>query len=179
MKNRRSRYWFVGLCLLLIFLDQTLCSSNVAIPSSGCTQPAIIITISNNDEGESEWGCHVSHTDEFKVNCSDLQSAINWTLDMSFNTICIEIQLPNGEHIITQRTDFKNASIHFIGLEDQVFVQCNYYPDSSLKGSHEIHTWYFDHSESVSFKQIHFRHCGFPFRFDTVKNVKVNKCTFR
>ena len=123
-----------------------------------------------------------------RVNCTDLQSAIDWTVNASgvLSTddeyLCTEIHLPDGVHEITHPTDLQNTSLHLIGAPGNAIsmtVKCSYFADPSLNRSREIHTWYFDRANSVAFENIHFVQCGFPFRLDSVRNFYVNNCTFR
>ena len=170
----------VSVCLPFIVL--AICGFNDVAPASlrvGCTLPTTIsISV---QQSESELGCRINAADESRISCSDFQSAINWTTNTSVLLAkeCIKIQLPNGEHLITQRSDMHNVSMYLIGLGEHVIVKCNYFADPSLKGSRMIHTWYFERSDSVKFQNIHFRHCGFPFRFDTANTILVSNCTFR
>ena len=175
----KSRTFIV--CLLSEVL-YTLYSGTVSpVTASVCTQSQsspTTISLSDKTEGR-EQGC--VNLNESRWTCSDLQSAINWIVESSVYSAreCIEIRLPDGDHTITGQTDLKNASVHLVGLGDYVTVQCTYIADTNLNESREIHTWYFDHSDSVAFNNIHFRSCGFPFRFDTIRNVYLNNCTFR
>ena len=119
-----------------------------------------------------------------RANCTDLQSAIDWIVSASSveddHNVCTEIHLPDGVHEITHTMDMQNTSLHLIGTPGNanVTIMCSYFADPGLNGSREIHTWYFDGSNSVAFENIHFVQCGFPFRLDTVRNFYVNNCTF-
>lgn len=134
-------------------------------------------TISNRERGRC------IGLNDSRVNCTDIQSAIDWLLNQTsvlFGTnLCAEVYLPDGVHKITQPRDLLNISLHLIGDGDSVSVRCRYFADPSLNGSREIHTWYFEGSYSVTFENIHFIQCGFPFRLDRVRNFYVNNCTFR
>ncbi len=155
----------------------------------GCIQSSpqsTVITLAEQTPGREGNSC-VSGLNDSRVVCNDLQSAIDWIVDGSVvlndegsnqNNI-VEIQLMDGIHTISKQSDLQNASMHLIGLSDSVTIQCDYFADPRLNESREIHTWYFDHSDSVRFKNIHFEGCGFPFRWDTVRNVDISNCTFR
>jgi hypothetical protein len=145
-----------------------------------------VITLAEQTPGrEFEGNSCVSGLNDSRVICNDLQSAIDWTVDGGSvllndegNNI-VEIQLMDGIHTISKQSDLQNASMHLVGLSDSVTVQCDYFADPRLNESREIHTWYFDRSDSVTFKNIHFEGCGFPFRLDTVRNVDISNCIFR
>lgn len=174
--NRRPNC--VSVCLPFVVL--AIRGFDVVTASVGCASTQTFsISIQRS---ESERGCYVNKTaDESRMSCSDFQSAINWIAETSVLLVkrCVKIQLSNGRHLITQQSDMQNVSMYLIGLGEHVTVQCNYFADPNLKDSQKIHTWYFERSDSVTFQNIHFRRCGFPFRFDTTKNVFVSNCTFR
>ena len=150
------------------------------------TQSLTVITLTQEPIGSEGSSC--IGLNDSRVICNDLQSAIDWTVEASIlfsaegssrNNI-VEIHLmAGGTHTISKQSDLQNASMHLIGLGDGVTVQCDYFADPRLNESWEIHTWYFDRSDSVAFKNVHFIGCGFPFRLDTVRNVNINNCTFR
>ena len=155
----------------------------------GCVQSysqSIVITSAEQTVSEGS-SCEVNLNDSSVV-CNDLQSAIDWTVEEapvlfsaegSSWSNSVEIRLMDGTHTINKQSDLQNASVHLIGLSDHVTVQCNYFADPSLNRSWEIHTWYFDRSNSIMFQNIHFKGCGYPFRLDTVRNVDISNCTFR
>ena len=164
------------LCLLLMYGCRPVQSRSLS---------TIIITLA---EGTGSERSSCVNLNDSRVVCNDLQSAIDWTVETSaslFNAqgpsqgSIVEVHLMDGTHTISQPSDLQNASVNLIGLGDRVTVQCDYYADPRLGGSREIHTWYFDRSDSIMFKNIHFESCGFPFRLDSVRNVDVSNCTFR
>ena len=149
---------------------------------------SIVITLAEQTGSEGGSSSDCVRLNDSQVTCNDLQSAVNWTVaevSVLFNdegsnqNKIVTIELMDGIHTITSQSDLLNASVHLIGLSDDVIVQCDYFAGPGLSGSREIHTWYFDCSDSVTFKNIHFRSCGFPFRLDTVRNVDISNCTFR
>ena len=160
------------------------------VSTFGCTQShsqSIVITLAEQAALSEGSSCVVSLNDS-RVVCSDLQSAIDWTVEEASVLLnaegsnqgnIVEIRLMDGTHSISKQSDLQNASLHLIGLSENVTVQCNYSAGPRLNRSREIHTWYFDRSNSVSFKNIHFKVCGYPFRLDTVRNVDISNCTFR
>ena len=153
----------------------------------GCVQSSpqsIVITLAE----QPPQGSSCISLNDSRVTCNDLQSAIDWTVveasiffndEGSTQTNVVEIQLTDGIHTINKQSDLQNVSMHLVGLSDSVTVQCDYFADPRLNESREVHTWYFDHSDSVTFKNVHFKSCGFPFRLDTVRNVDISNCTFR
>lgn len=117
--------------------------------------------------------------------CKNLDSAIGYTVSFGLqNTTSLEadrsatISLPNGVHYITTQTNFGDANVNFIGLNHNVTVECDYYADNETLDATQIHTWYFNKSESVRMENIHFRNCGFPFRFIFIQRVNIIDCTF-
>lgn len=153
----------------------------------GCIQSSPQSTVITLAEQPPQ-GSSCIRLNDSRVTCNDLQSAIDWTVaeasvffsdEGSTQNNIIEIQLMDGIHTISKQSDLQNASMHLVGLGDSVTVQCDYFADPRLNESREIHTWYFDRSDSVTFKNIHFKSCGFPFRLDTVRNVAISNCTFR
>ena len=152
-------------------------------------QSLTVITLSEQEltPGSEQLDSSCVRLNDSRVICNDLQSAIDWTVEASVlfrdegsdQENIVEIQLMDGIHTINKQSDLQNASMHVIGNSNDVTVECDYFADPGLNGSREIHTWYFDRSESVSFKNIEFRSCGFPFRLDTVRNVDISSCTFR
>lgn len=166
----RRTYALVTMCLISAF---------------GCIQSSpqsIVITLAE----QPPQGSSCISLNDSRVTCNDLQSAIDWTSTIFFNdegstqtNITVEIQLTDGIHTINKQSDLQNANMHLVGLSDSVTVQCDYFADPRLNESREVHTWYFDRSDSVKFKNIHFKSCGFPFRLDTVRNVDISNCTFR
>ena len=116
--------------------------------------------------------------------CSSLQDAIDYVSTTSVNSSGLDcdsvvIQIPDGQHYITNPTHFGNKSVHFIGSGDSVTVSCDYFANENTTNSYEMHTWYFEYSESVVLHNIHFRGCGFPIRLSTLRTVQVHNCTFR
>lgn len=148
-------------------------------------QSLTVITLTQ-EPIESE-GSSCIRLNDSRVICNDLQSAIDWTVEASIlfsaegsnQDNIVEIHLMDGTHTISKQSDLQNASMHLIGLGDGVTVQCDYFAKPRLTESREIHTWYFDRSDSIAFKNVHFKSCGFPFRLDTVRNVDISNCTFR
>ena len=170
----------VRVCLPFVVL--AICGfGDMVTASVGCASAQIISISVQRSETQSERGCRVKTADESRMSCSDFQSAINWIADTSVLLVkkCVKIQLSNGKHLITQQSDIHNVSMYLVGLGEHVMVQCNYFADPNRKDSRKIHTWYFERSDIVTFQNIHFRHCGFPFRFDTTKNIFISNCTFR
>ena len=186
MENMRQLSFFNVCFLLTVF---SVCG-RVVVVTAGCgsTPTGEPVVVSMTDcllTPDNERGCATSSLNATgaATTCDDLQSAIDWTenvaANLSLTSQCIEISLPNGEHTISRQIDLQNASVHLIGCGDHVTVKCSYFADPNLNGSREIHTWYFDRSESVAFENIHFESCGFPFRLDTVRSVLVSNCSFR
>ena len=148
-------------------------------------QSLTVITLTQEPTGSEASSC--VRLNDSRVICNDLQSAIDWTVEASglvstqgsSQDNIVEICLMDGIHTITKQSDLQNASMHLIGLGNDVTIQCDYFADPGLSGSRQIHTWYFDRSDSVAFKNVHFKTCGFPFRLDTIRNVDISNCTFR
>lgn len=124
---------------------------------------------------------------ENMILCKNLDSAIEYTVSLDLqNTTSAEadrngsvtISLPNGVHYITTQTNFGDANVNFIGLDHSVTVECNYYTDNETLDAAQIHTWYFNKSESVRMENIHFKNCGFPFRFIFIQKVNIANCTY-
>ena len=116
--------------------------------------------------------------------CSSLQDAIDYVSTTSVNSSGLDcdrvvIQIPDGQHYITNPTHFGNKSVHFIGSGDSVTVSCDYFANENTTNSNEMHTWYFEYSESVVLRNIHFRDCGFPIRLYAIRHIQVHNCTFR
>lgn len=181
MENRIIKRVCVRLLLLQIFVT-TLCASvSALVATDGCkvtgggTRHKIYVSSTLSETGAGELGC--ASFNDSTVSCSDLQSAIDWTMNTA--SCFAEIFLPNGKHSISQQADLQNASLHLVGEGDNVIVQCDYFADPNLNGSRDIHTWYFEASDSVAFENVHFIKCGFPIRLDVVRHVLINSCTFR
>lgn len=113
--------------------------------------------------------------------CSNLDSAIRYTVSLQradTDNSSVTISLPNGVHYITTQTNFGDASVNFVGLDHNVAVVCEYYANNETFDATQIHTWYFNKSRSVGMENIHFRNCGFPFRFVLVERVNIDNCTY-
>ena len=140
------------------------------------------IWITVDHQGVQNYNCEREGTDSIGgMICKDLDSAINYTVstrDQAGANSSVTISLPNGVHHITTQTNFGDASVNFIGLDYNVTVVCEYYADNETDDPTQIHTWYFNESESVWMENIHFKDCGFPFRFLLVQQVKIDNCTF-
>lgn len=119
------------------------------------------------------------------IMCNDLDLAIVYAVSLNqLNPVTsdvnstVTISLPNGVHHITTPTNFGDASVNFIGLGGDVMVVCEYFANNETFEATEIHTWYFNKSNSVGMENIHFRNCGFPFRFIFVQRVNIVNCTY-
>ena len=160
------------------------------LPVIGSQSLTVITLAQEQTASAGSEGSSCVRLSDLRVICNDLQSAIDWIMHMEASGLVsrtqgpsqddiVEIRLVNGIHTLSKQSDLQNASMHLIGLGNDVTIQCDYFADPGLNGSREIHTWYFDRSDSVTFKNVHFRSCGFPFRLDTVRNVDISNCTFR
>lgn len=128
------------------------------------------------------YDCHQTAALE-DIICRDLDSAIGYAVagyevDSNVTHNSTTISLPSGVHHITTQTNFGDANVNFTGLDHNVTVVCEYYADNETFDATEIHTWYFNKSKSVAMENIHFRNCGFPFRFIFVERVNINNCTY-
>ena len=87
---------------------------------------------------------------------------------------CVRIEIPSGEHVLTSQTLFpaEVGGIEIIGLEDGVYVSCDYHVMSN-------YTWYFAGLPSVMLWRIKFEGCPRPLRLDTVAEVDIHNCSFR
>lgn len=116
------------------------------------------------------------------VMCESLDEAIQFSLTTTEDSATVSepvaIVLPPGTHRIVSPAHFGSRSIAIVGIENMVTVKCEYEADPSLVDSDSIHTWFFNHSHSVSMRNVVFESCGFPFRFFTVRNVEVRHCSF-
>ena len=116
---------------------------------------------------------------------STLQDAIDYVSTTSVNSSGLDcdrvvIQIPDGQHYITNPTHFGNKSVHFNGSGDSVTVSCDYFVNETISTDlTSLHTWYFEYSKSIELRNIHFRGCGFPIRLYAIRHIQIHNCTFR
>ena len=148
---------------------------------------ANIVNVMVNSEAPSTISSCQQGTEENLVICVDLDTAIEYVVSVpqsvqnSSSGVAAGtaiISLPNGVHYITTQTNFGDANVHFVGLDHGVMVVCDYQADNETSDAAQIHTWYFNKSENVVLENVHFRNCGFPFRFIFVQQVNIRNCTF-
>lgn len=84
---------------------------------------------------------------------------------------CIRIEIPSGNHTITSQTVFP-VSMEFIGVEDGVYISCNYTWTYN-------YTWSFSELDSVTINGIYFESCPRPLRLEAIAGVEIQNCSFR
>ena len=121
--------------------------------------------------------CSQETTDRY--NCPTLQAALNLTMKNIEVCNYFVINLQSGVHLITEPI-VTNASVNFSNIGNgAVEIVCQFDAEQFYNQTGNLHSLYFNTSDSVVFENINFDHCPLPIRIFEADNVMIINSSFR
>ena len=114
-----------------------------------------------------------------RYNCPSLQAALNLTMKNTEVCNYFVINLQSGVHLITEPI-VTNASVNFSNIGNgAVEIVCQFDAEQFYNQTGNLHSLYFNTSDSVIFENINFDHCPLPIRIFEADNVMIINSSFR
>ena len=170
---------FFRLCRILVVFV-----SGVAAAYDVCNRAKTVVNVGVVLSAQSQQCSRQSPAGEYL--CSSLQGALDHLVQDRSNTqqqYCtqynIKLSSSSQAHLVTSPI-VTTASVHVSSNNNTIpaLVQCDYNDlhNSSMAG---MHTFYFDHSDSVMISNIFMENCPLPIRIDRANEVVITHSRFK